>query len=351
MQAYLSYRRSRRRRLWLLLLLLPLLVAVILFSGLIKGDPAAFWRQLQIADALPHLIVWEIRLPRLLGALLAGAGLGLSGLVLQVVLKNSLAAPTTLGIAQGAAFGAALAITLLGGGGAAIGTVPLPAWTGQADLIAVSAFIFSLLTTLVVVALGRLRRAGSEAIILAGVALSSLFMAGTTFLQYFADDTRLAMIVHWTFGDLGRGSWPELLRLTLVVIPAAAYFFSRRFSYNVLAAGEEVAFSLGVNVTRLRFVSMMVAALATALIVAYYGILGFVGLVAPHMSRRLVGADNSLLLPLSMIMGSLVLLAADLFGHAILDPVVLPAGVVTSFLGTPVFLLLLFGGGRLGERS
>lgn len=346
--AYQRYRRSRLRRLWLLLTLLPLLAALILFSGLVGDNPDLFWRQLQINDALPHLIVWQIRMPRLLGALLAGGGLGLAGLVLQVVLKNPLAAPTTLGIAQGAAFGAALAITLAGRAEEDLNTLTgfLVALGGHANLIAGSAFVFSLLTTLVIVFLGRLRRAGPETIILAGVALSSLFLAGTTFLQYFADDTRLAMIVHWTFGDLSRGSWPELIRLALVIVPAALYFFSCRFSYNALAAGDEVAFSLGVNVTRLRLISMLAAALVTAMIVAFFGILGFVGLVAPHMSRRLVGADNSLLLPLSMVMGSLVLLGADLFGSLVLDPVALPAGVVTAFLGTPVFLLLLFGGDR-----
>ncbi len=325
------------------LLLIPA-AYFILLSGAAEISGQQLWDSLLIgAEGSAHLVIWQIRLPRLVGALLGGASLALAGTVLQAVLKNPLAAPTTLGIAQGAAFGAALGITCSGMRNS------LPDLQGgfsgldESALISFFAFSFSLLTTFIIILLTRLRRAGKESIILAGVALSSLFIAGTTFLQYFADETQLAMIVHWTFGDLARASWPELYLMGVVTICSMFYFFANRLNYNALLAGDEVAQSLGVNVVRLRLLSMSVATLATAVTVTFFGILGFVGLIAPHMARRLVGSDNRYLLPLSAVLGALILLFADILGQSLLDPVALPAGVITSFLGTPVFLLLLFG--------
>ena len=341
------YQKHRQRRLlWLGLFILLLLPAAysILLSGAAEISNRQLWESLLASrEGSAHLVIWQIRLPRLVGALLGGAGLALSGTVLQAVLKNPLAAPTTLGIAQGAAFGAALGITCSGMRDS------LPDLQGgfsgldESAMISFFAFAFSLLTTFIIILLTRLRRAGKESIILAGVALSSLFMAGTTFLQYFADETQLAMIVHWTFGDLARASWPELYLMSLVTLSASAYFLVNRLNYNALLAGDEVAQSLGVNVVRLRLVSMSVASLATAVTVTFFGILGFVGLIAPHMGRRMVGSDNRYLLPLSAVLGALILIFADILGQSLLDPVALPAGVITSFLGTPVFLLLLFG--------
>ncbi len=344
------YNNHRRRRLfWLGLFGLLLLPAAyyIMLSGAAEISHRQLWESLLAAkEGSAQLVVWQIRLPRLVGALLGGASLALAGTVLQAVLKNPLAAPTTLGIAQGAAFGAALGITCSGM------RTSLPDLQGgfsgldESTMISFFAFTFSLLTTFIIILLTRLRRAGKESIILAGVALSSLFMAGTTFLQYFADETQLAMIVHWTFGDLARASWPELYLMGFVTILSMAYFFANRLNYNALLAGDEVAQSLGVNVVRLRLVTMSVASLATAVTVTFFGILGFVGLIAPHMGRRLVGSDNRYLLPLAAVLGALILIFADISGQSLLDPVALPAGVITSFLGTPVFLLLLFGRGR-----
>ena len=344
------YQNHKRRRLfWLGLFVLLLLPAAyyIMLSGAAEISNRQLWESLLVSrEGSAHLVIWQIRLPRLVGALLGGASLAMSGTVLQSVLKNPLAAPTTLGIAQGAAFGAALGITWAGMRGS------LPDLQGgfsgldESAMISFFAFSFSLLTTFIIILLTRLRRAGKESIILAGVALSSLFMAGTTFLQYFADETQLAMIVHWTFGDLARASWPELYLMSLVTLLASAYFLINRLNYNALLAGDEVAQSLGINVVRLRLVTMTVASLATAVTVTFFGILGFVGLIAPHMGRRLVGSDNRYLLPLSAVLGALILIFADILGQFLLDPVALPAGVITSFLGTPVFLLLLFGRGR-----
>jgi len=347
----LLYKNQQRRRLlWLTgfsFLMLPAAVFILL-------NGAADIPGRQLLDNLvswsgdsSHLILWQIRMPRLAGALFGGVSLALAGTVLQAVLKNPLAAPSTLGIAQGAAFGAALGVTLSGLGGSFPGLQSILGNIADPVLISIFAFSFSMLTTVTIILLAQLRNAGKESIILAGVALSSLFMAGTTFLQYFADETQLAMIVHWTFGDLARASWPELYLMGGITLLSTIYFFSNRLAYNALLAGDEVAQSLGINVVRLRLLSMAVASLATAVTVTFFGILGFVGLVAPHIGRRLVGSDHRFLLPLSAVLGVLILLFADLLCQSILDPVALPAGVITSFLGTPVFLLLLFGRRKL----
>lgn len=348
----LLYKNRQRKHLFYLagftLLLLPTALCILLNGAIDISGTQLLESMFGKSNDSSSLILWQIRLPRLVGAFFGGVSLALAGTVLQAVLKNPLAAPSTLGIAQGAAFGAALGITLSGMPDLLPHLQGLPGSISEYAMTSGFAFIFSLLTTGTIILLAHLQNSGKESIILAGVALSSLFMAGTTFLQYFADETQLAMIVHWTFGDLARASWPELYLIGCVTVVSTLYFFSNRLAYNALLAGDEVAQSLGINVKRLRFVSMFMASLTTAATVTFFGILGFVGLIAPHMARRLVGSDHRYLLPLAAVLGVLVLLFADLLGQALLDPVVLPAGVITSFLGTPVFLLLLFSRRRSG---
>lgn len=335
-----AYRRAR----WTLLLLtivmmLPLMVMT-LSNGAVPVSFLEIWRGITTVDKdTANLVFWQIRIPRIAGALLGGINLALAGTVLQAVLKNPLASPTTLGISQGAAFGAALAITVSG--------INSPGFYAQnwgmdnGTVVSLSAFIFSLAPSAIIMLMSRFQETGRETVILAGVALSSFFMAGMTLLQYFADETQLAAIVHWTFGDLSRAAWPQLAILSIVALATSIYFTFNRFNYNTLLAGDDVARSLGVNVSRLRLTTLLVASLATSVTVAVFGILGFVGLVAPHIGRRLAGADNRFLLPVSAVFGVLLLLAADLLGRHLLGSIALPAGIITSFFGTPVFLLLL----------
>jgi len=340
-----AYRR--RRALYILMAfvtLLPVLV-VILTSGAVHIPFGQIWREIAGGESTTaNLVLWQIRLPRIAGALLGGVSLALAGAALQAVLKNPLASPSTLGISQGAAFGAALAITVAGM--SRPGFYQEQFGVSDAIIVSLSAFLFSLMITAVIVVLARLRRSGRETMILAGVALSTFFMAGVTLLQYFADETQLAAIVNWSFGDLSRGSWSELAIVAATALAATIYYFLNRFNYNAMLAGDEVARSLGVHVERLRLTTMLMASLATAATVAVFGILGFVGLVAPHIGRRLVGADSRLLFPLSALLGVLLLLLADLLGRSILSSIALPAGIITSFFGTPVFLMLLFGKGE-----
>jgi iron complex transport system permease protein len=200
-----------------------------------------------------------------------------------------------------------------------------------------------MLATGVVLLLSRMRGTRSETIILIGVALGSLFSAGLMFLQYMVDDTRLAAIVYWTFGDTARSTWTGLMVMTLGVIPISAYFVWQSWNYNALIFGEETALGLGVPVRRLQILTMLFSSLLTAILVSLLGIIGFVGLVVPHLARLLIGSDYRFLLPFSLLFGGLLLLLADTAARLILAPRILPVSILTAFIGVPVFLPLLLG--------
>ena len=298
------------------------------------------------AEDTVYRIVLHIRLPRVTAALLAGTGLAVVGCVMQNLLVNPLASDYTLGISQGAAFGAAVAIVFLGAGSTQSTTLDA-VWVRNPYLVTLFAFLGAILTTLVVLGMAGLRRMAPEALVLAGIAMGALFSAGTVIVQYFANDVQVASVVFWTFGDLGRATWKELAVMALVIFPVTAFFILKRWDLNALAAGDETAKSLGVRVERLRPVGMLLASLAAAVSVAFLGIIAFVGLVAPHLMRRIVGSDYRYLLPGSAAAGALLLLASDTVGRTMMAPVVLPVGAITSFLGAPLFVyLLLRGRGR-----
>jgi len=197
-----------------------------------------------------------------------------------------------------------------------------------------------------VLVLSGLKRLSTEAIILAGVALSSLFVAATLLIQYLATETQLAMVVFWTFGDVARSNWNEIGLMTVAVLLASLYLTAIRWDLNVLASGVEAAKGLGVSVERIRVTGMVAAALVSAMATAFHGVIAFVGLIAPHMARRLVGDDHRLLILFSSVLGALLLLTADTAGRIVIGSGALPVGVITSFLGAPIFLYLLVRGYR-----
>ncbi|MGM0502437.1 MAG: FecCD family ABC transporter permease, partial [Bacillota bacterium] len=188
------------------------------------------------------------------------------------------------------------------------------------------------------------KNAAAETMILTGVALGSLFTAGTTALQYFASDVEVASLVFWTFGDLGRVVWKELAFLVIIVVLGIIYFIYNSWNYNALDTGDETAHSLGVAVDKVRLGGMLFAALLTSLIVSLVGIIGFVGLVAPHIVRKIIGANEKFLLPIAALTGGLLLLISDTVARTVVAPIVLPVGILTSFLGVPLFLYLIVKG-------
>lgn len=347
--AHPGYEGLQRKKLLALLVTIALLLVAVVISagtGSIKLTP---WEVISTlfggGDSLSRVALFENRLPRTVAAILVGAALGMSGAVMQCVLNNPLASASTLGVSQGAAFGAAVGIIVFGGGVTATGG----AYAVQIDnpyIVTLCAFVCGSASTVVIVAISRLRRdLGPGALVLAGVALSSLFTGGSTLLQYFADDTQLGAVVFWTFGDLGSTNWSELAMLLAVDVAALIYFLLKRWDYNAIHSGSDTAASLGVNVKTVTLVSMTVCTVASALAVSFVGIISFIGLVAPHAMRRFVGDDYRWLLPCSAAGGALLLILADLVSRVLIAPTILPVGAITSFLGAPVFLYLLLKGG------
>ncbi len=297
------------------------------------------------ADAKSMAVIWNMRMPRILTAVVGGIALALSGCAFQSVLRNPLASASTLGIAQGAAFGASIAIIVLGSGSA---SAAYEGATSTVDPIAtaICAFVGAILSTIVILALSRFREMTPESIVLAGVALSALFTGGTTLVQYFAEDSQVAAVVFWTFGDLSRVNYQQLGIMAAVTLGSGIFFFFNRWNYNAMESGEGLAHGLGVAVTRTRLASMVVGAGAAATVIAFCGIINFIGLVAPHIMRRLLGSDYRYLLPASAAMGAVILLLSDVLCHVIVAPLVLPISAITSFVGAPVFIYLLFKGVR-----
>ncbi len=323
-----------------LLLMIALLVAISLGAARIPLlDVARSLSGIETTKQI-DIIIWKIRLPQALTAMTAGAGLAIAGAAMQSILRNPLGSPFTLGISHAAAFGAALSVMLLGGGtmtSSAVGAVQIT----KPWLTTISAFLFSMAASLVIVAVARLRGASPEVMVLTGVALGAFFTAGTMFLQFFADDVQLAAMVFWTFGDASRAGWQDLATMVVLILFGAGYFFANSWNYNAIDAGDETAKGLGVRVERVRTVGMMIASVLTAAIISFLGIIGFVGLVVPHMVRRIIGSDHRFLLPASLIGGALLLLLSDTAARLLLAPHLLPVSVLTAFMGAPIFLWLI----------
>jgi len=346
------YQSGVRRRILLLAGLLGFLCVLVLLAVAAGSYPLSWSTLLQAlagrAEGTASLVIWNVRMPRILAAVISGWALGLSGMAAQSLLKNPLASPFTLGISQGSAFGAAFAIVFLGAGGFSSGA--LRAGTENAfvlhNLCSVSLFALAggLLATIVILLLALFRKLAPESIILAGIALSSLFVSGTILIQYFATEAEVASVVFWTFGDVSRSTWNEILVIAAASVLISLFFLWNRWDLNALTAGEDTARGLGVSVDRLRLSGMFVAALAAALVTAFHGVIAFLGLLAPHIARRLVGSDHQMLVPCSALVGALLLLAADTLGRSLVGSGSLPVGVLTSFMGAPLFLYLLLRG-------
>ena len=288
-------------------------------------------------------VIRNIRLPRVLSAILAGMGLSISGASMQSVLRNPLGSPFTLGISSSAAFGAAFAVIILGAGTVHSSSSDAVI-INNPYMVTISAFLWCLVCTTTILLLSKFKGPSPETMVLAGIALGSLFSAGLTAMEYIADDIQLASIIFWTFGDLGKSTWRDCGIMFAVIVPVSIYFIKNSWNYNALDSGDETARSLGVNVDRTRTIGMVLASLTTALVVSFFGIIGFVGLVVPHIVRRVIGGNEMFLIPTACVFGGAFLLASDTVARTIVSPLVLPVGILTSFLGAPLFIYLLIKG-------
>ena len=294
-----------------------------------------------------NAIIWNVRMPRVATATVVGMALALSGCVMQNVLRNPLASASTLGVSQGASFGAAVAIVYFGagiqvndGGTASALTVTNPA------MVTLCAFLGGIATTAVILGLARFRGTSPATMVLAGVAISSMFTGGTALVQYFCDDVMVATVVYWTFGSLGRAGWTEIAIIAALTFGAFVFFYYNRWNYNAMEGGTHTAKSLGVPVDRLIVLSMALCALISSVAVAFVGCISFIGLIASHIMRRFVGNDYRFLIPCSALCGGVLLLLSDIVSRMLLSPTVLPIGALTSFLGAPLFLYLIIKGGK-----
>ncbi|MFO7785477.1 MAG: FecCD family ABC transporter permease [Thermodesulfobacteriota bacterium] len=283
------------------------------------------------------LILFRIRLPRILLAAVVGFSLSLGGVVFQAILRNPLADPFILGVSSGAALGAVLGIIL--GLGFSLG-IPVAAFTG------------TLLTLVLLLALGR-RRMGTESatILLTGVIINAFFTALIMFFITTTTDSRLHSMLFWLYGDLGQTRYAHLAVCAPIVAVGGAVLFAFSRDLNLLTAGEETARQLGVRVERTKIVCLVTVSLLVGLVVSFSGLIGFVGLIVPHLARMTFGADHRVLIPTAAVGGAAFLVAADTLARTVISPGELPVGVITAFLGAPFFLYLLKTRGSRWTRS
>jgi ABC-type Fe3+-siderophore transport system, permease component len=287
------------------------------------------------ANPQAELIVVGFRLPRIFLAILTGISLAVAGAVMQGLLRNPLVSPFTLGLSSAASFGAAVAIVI---GPAILGGLVA---IGSNEFIVVMAFVFGWASMLLVYAISRARGVNQATLILSGVVIGYIFSAGLTFLQYITNNEKLRDLVVWLMGGMWGASWSAvLLLIPLTIIP----FFlleSMAWDLNALSAGDDVAKNLGINVNRLRLSGLMISTFAASCCLAFTGIIGFIGLMAPHICRMIIGNDHRYLIPCAGLLGAAILLISDTVARTILSPVEIPVGVIMYVIGGVFFLFLI----------
>ncbi|MCM1091376.1 MAG: iron ABC transporter permease [Muribaculum sp.] len=342
-----SYNRDKKHKKAIIILLFTamlLMSVVCLFVGSshmsVSDCAAALMRR---GSAANIRIIWNIRVPRVLAAIIAGAGLSLSGLIMQTTLNNVMASPSTLGVSNAAVFGANLSIIAFAGGFLSTGNNLSNYMVGiNPYATSMAAFVFSAASILLILGLCKTRAFTPNVVVLAGVALGSVWTAATTILQFYATDVGLSAAVIWSFGDLGRATYRTDAIMLLTVGLGYLFFTLMSWRYNVLLTGEPTAKSMGIHVGRLRFLSLLLASVITAVCVSFLGIIGFVGIICPHITKKILGQDHRHTIHASAICGSLLLLLADTLSRSMGNGSSLPVGAITSLLGAPFFIAIIF---------
>jgi iron complex transport system permease protein len=279
-----------------------------------------------------QVIVWEVRMPYSIMALLVGASLSIAGCEMQTIMNNAMASPFTLGVSAAASFGAALAIII---------GVSLPG-IGPEWMILANAFLFAFGATMLLQTLSTLKGSGPEGLVLFGIALVFTFNAFTGILQYMASAEALQQFIFWSLGSLTKANWENIRFLTIIILLIIPFSLASAWKLTALRLGEDSAKSFGVNVGKLRFFSLLRVSILTAGSVSFVGTIGFIGLVGPHIAKLLVGEDHRFSLPASILSGALIMSLASILSKAIVAGAIIPVGIVTSLIGVPVFILLIF---------
>lgn len=329
-----DYQGILRRR-WLLVAGLSCIIVVAILADFMLGPSGLGLQELihalfhpESADPTTRVIVWEIRLPYALMAMAIGLSLGLAGAEMQTILNNPLASPFTLGISSAAAFGASLAIVL---------DLSLPG-VPHSWMIATNAFGFALISALLLDAVARWGAMSTANLVLFGIALVFSFNALVSLVQFVASAEALQGLVFWTLGSLTRASWAKVGAMLLLFALILPLSLRDTWKLTALRLGEDRAASFGINVSRLRLTSLIRISLLAALAVSFVGTIGFVGLIAPHIARRMFGEDHRFYLPGSALVGGVILSLASIASKNIVPGIIVPVGIVTSLVGVPFFL-------------
>ncbi|WP_159586826.1 FecCD family ABC transporter permease [Chelativorans xinjiangense] len=283
-----------------------------------------------------RVVLWEIRMPVALMAVVVGAALSVAGAQMQTILNNPLASPFTLGISAAASFGAALAL--------AFGVVLIPAAIEY--VVPINAFVMAMLAALLIHMLSVKRGVTVETIVLLGIALVFTFNALLSLVQFLSSAEALAAVVFWTMGSLTKATWPKLGLTTLVLLAVLPVFARRAWALTALRLGEDKAASFGIKVSRLRLETLMMVSLLAAIPVAFVGTIGFIGLVGPHIARMIIGEDQRFFLPASALSGALILSASSVVSKLLIPGTIFPIGIVTSLIGIPFFISLILSSAR-----
>ncbi|MCC8365250.1 iron ABC transporter permease [Xenorhabdus sp. PB61.4] len=323
------------------LMLLTVLLFILAISSANMGAlPLSFKTLWESSLEDPHWQIWlNIRLPRILLAILVGSALAMSGAVMQGLFRNPLADSGLLGISSGAALTVALTIVV---------PLSLPAGIAlYAHIIA--AFIGSLLVSFLIFSLNKYNHGNMSKLLLAGIAINTLCASFIGVLSYISDDQQLRQFTIWMMGSLNQIEWPTLIIAASIIIPVCLLTLSQSRKLNLLQLGDEEAHYLGINVQRTKFQLLLLSALLIGCAVALSGVIGFIGLVIPHLVRLRFGGDHSWLLPISALGGACLLLTADTLARTLVAPAEMPVGLITGLIGAPYFLWLILrpSGGRL----
>ncbi|NLY04261.1 MAG: iron ABC transporter permease [Campylobacter sp.] len=317
-----------------LILFTSILLIGLIALGLSAGSEGVNFSSLKhiFSDSFESKIIINLRLPRVLGAIFSGSLLAISGAIMQLLMKNPLASPFTLGVSQSAAFGAAFAIGVLE--------------ISQTNLsVTGCALLSSMVCMGMILLLASRSNLSSLSLVLAGIAFGALFSSLTMLIQFFANDTDAAAILFWTFGDLGRATFKNAFILGVFALVMLFIPWISHWKFDALSFGDESAKSRGLNVGRFRFCMLFLATLSSCLVVSFFGIIGFVGLIAPHLVRFITKRhDSFIIMPISMLFGSTLLLSSDIVSSVVLAPVSIPVGIITSLIGAPIVLFLLVKG-------
>jgi len=287
------------------------------------------------SDPQAELIVVNFRLPRIFLAILTGISLAVAGAVMQGLLRNPLVSPFTLGLSSAASFGAAIAIV--------IGPVVLGGLLaiGNDSFIVIMAFVFGWLSMLLVYAISRARGVNQATLVLSGVVIGYIFSAGITALQYISSNEKLRDLMVWLMGGMWGASWGAVLLLIPLTLIPLILLERMAWDLNALSAGDDVAKNLGINVNRLRLSGLMISTFAASCCLAFTGVIGFIGLMAPHICRMLIGNDHRYLIPCAGLLGAAILLVSDTAARTIMSPVEIPVGVIMYVIGGVFFLFLI----------